>query len=226
MSAFHHLGYFPFCIQSPLEPLSRAVEMPLADAMKLFWLVKQARFVMRFSYNAHLRDGGDFFTFPNLFVRASVNIDQTQEVLGNKSLEERVCENGSLTISGSAQNEDGEGSTQYVLRFFADSAIVNNDTFPQVTAADISLIPPQATVRVTSFFYSTSSGYYSNMLWFNTLSPPIGRDGAVVIPLQINLDGNNYTLSTGVGYVGYPYVNQGGPTPSASYEDFRVELTT
>jgi hypothetical protein len=225
MAAFYHLGYFPFCIEAPLQPLDRSVEMPLEDAMKLFWLVKQARFVLKFSYNAHLSDGGG--TRPDLFVRALVNIDQTQSVYDAKSLEERVCLNEAITVSGSSQNEEESGGgTEYVLRFFANAGFTGSLNFARASVADLSNILPTATVRVSAILSITNSGYYSRMAWSNRLVAfdPLITEESILLPLNVKIDGNSYALSTAVGYQFYPFTDS--VLPNATYEDFRLEFTT
>jgi hypothetical protein len=219
MAAFHHLGYFPFCIGAPLAPLSRSVEMPLEDAMNLFWLVKQARFVLKFNYNAYVSGQES----ASDFIRVFVNIDDQHTVYGAKELAERVCLQDSITISGSATNEDGQGSIQYAVRLFANAGFTGSATFPRVTSSDASMVIPSSAVRVSAILLITSSGYYSTLSWFNSLSAPTGGQFNQALALSINIKGNIYTLPTGIGYSFYPYSD--GATPSAAYEEFRLSFT-
>jgi hypothetical protein len=221
---FYHLGYFPFCVQAPLESLSRAVEMPLADAMKLFWLAKQARFVLQYSYNAHLPAGGGGAS--QEFVRATVNIDQSVPVYNASQPAQRVCIRDPITISGSQLNEDGEGSTQYIVRMFATSGFSSNEQFPPLTADNAENISPDATVRVSCVLRIINSGYYSFTRWENTLTPPLLQFSSIVVPFPITIDGSTYNLSSGVGYTGYPFILIGGALPDPSYGDFKLEFTT
>jgi hypothetical protein len=229
MSAFHHLGYFPFCIERTLTPLSHSVEMPLADAMKLFWSVKQARFRLGFSYNAHLFLGGGG-TLPQLFVRAEADIDQTQPVFGAGDFVDRVCRNESITVSGSVSDVNGQGSTQYILRLFANSFFFGTQTFPRVAANLEGAILPDATVRVGAIFRVTNASYYSTVFWNQGLNPPpgppLGFQAPSTLPCVITIDGATYALSTSVGYQGYPHINVGGPVPSPAYSILRADFTT
>jgi len=224
MADFHHLGYFPFCITAPLQPLSRAVEMPLADAMRIFWLAKTVQVVLQFSYNAHTGLG---VTAPDSFVRAICNIDEQKSVFDEKSPQQRVCLNEAAVISGSVANQDAEGSTQYVLQLFSNATFSTNETFPRVTASDVSgIVPVDARVRITAALSISSVGYYSRVSWFNGTEPPFGQFGGQVLPVVISVGGNSYELSTGVNFIAYPFIAVGGPVPDASFGRLEFNFLT
>jgi hypothetical protein len=222
MASFHHLGYFPFCIARESLPASRSIEMPLADAMKLFWSVKQCRFRLGFSYNAHLSQGAG--TSPTNFVRANCAIDETKTIFNASGFADRVCLNQGVTVSGGAIDTNGEGSTQYFLRLFADSGFLGGSIFPRVSSTLGGSIPPDAVVRVSTIFRVSNSGYYSTVSWNQGTTLPFEMDGSAVIPLQLTIGSSAYTLNTAVGYIGYPHVDQGGPLPSASYSVLQADF--
>jgi hypothetical protein len=219
MADFHHLGYFPFCIKAPLQPLDIAAEMPLTDAMRIFWLAKRARVVIKFSFNAIRGDTTGIPTNdPESLVRLVCNIDEEKSVYEGKSLRERVCLDEQILISGSVANEDGKGNTEYIFRMFTTAGLSGEEfssPFPRVSAESVEgVVSPSATVRVTCSFALSVSGYYSMVYWFNGLTPPFSTGvgpNARVVPLEIKTGGNVSELSTGVTFA-LPFLNSANPT--------------
>lgn len=121
-----HLGHFPSdmyeCDASGLNSL-QSVEMPLEDAMRLYWKAKNVQVKL----DATQYNGIAEWSPPDPIVIQDLNwsIDENKSVYGASSFSDRVCFYGTMDISGINTSWD------YSIKLFTDTA-PDNATYPRL----------------------------------------------------------------------------------------------
>lgn len=185
--------------------------------MAIYWKANTARLKLDFSWTAHYRDGAQFVTAPERFIRAAVDIDSENSVYGGGEFLSRVCApNPTLNVTGS--DSDQHGSTDVLVQIFTDAGVFPVSNYPRISGADPIL--PDSNVRVNVRAAVTTSGYYSFMVLRN---PPAYTFAGVIVPLVLSVNGRSYSIPTTAQFIGYPYPDQGGPSgPDASFGQFQI----
>jgi hypothetical protein len=218
--AFNHLGYFPFCVgvepaflqssvsqQSVLvEAYSAVINMPLLDAMALYWKARSARVIANFAWAGEIRPTPTTSILVNFVLDVDTELNFYNQSNKQNEPRLRVCfdeeENEPLIASTFPLSGGGGGEMEFYLGLFFDriayrSPITNaarafvkeNDQIPQ---------NPEDRVYVNMVFRCRQSPAYSGQINIDNRPHDQIISGRTQTPsiLNIIINGNQYSVET------------------------------